>query len=217
MTLRCWSNRAQEAEQGLINLSDNEPVIVKLLVQYLYEAEYDPILPTPAPLKPGGIAPRTDPHTCAKNPSNYHCNSYGYYRQVCPHHSCGSQCSYNCNNFVCDKCATVTGDADQMLTHSKMYEIADKYDVSGLKQLCIEKYTRACNKFWDDAKFAESAYHAFSTTPTRDKGLRNIVCKTISQHMTLLKKPEVEDLMNEFNGLAFGLLFDKAEQAGWCD
>jgi hypothetical protein len=32
--------------------------------------------------------------------------------------------------------------------------------------------------------------------------------------MSLLEKPEVEDLMTEFNGLAFGLLFDKAKQSG---
>jgi hypothetical protein len=97
-----------------------------------------------------------------------------------------------------------------------MYEIADKYDVAGLKNLCIEKYKRACRKFWDDPKFAESAHHVYCTTPSRDKGLRNIVTKTLSDHMSL-EKPEIEDLMTEFNGLAFGLLFDKAKQSGWCN
>jgi hypothetical protein len=210
----------------VIDLSDNEPVIVKLLVQYLYEAEYDPILSGFAPEWDYGITP---PHTCSDStskvnlrrgrPSGYsHCQA-----QVCPHHRCGDYCDSNCEEFVCDECGkthTPAGDfqgtADDMVTHAKMYEMADKYDVSGLKQLCIEKYTQACIIFWDDPKFAESAYRVYSTTPTRDKGLRNIVCKIISLHMQLLKKPEIEDLMNEFNGLAFGLLFDKAEQAGWC-
>jgi hypothetical protein len=125
-----------------------------------------------------------------------------------------------CESFICGECRTPSGNfqgtANDMVTHAKMYEMADKYDISGLKQLCIEKYKQTCIVFWDDLKFAESAYHVYSTTPTRDKGLRNIVCKIISLHMQLLKKPEIEDLMNEFNGLAFGLLFDKAEQAGWC-
>jgi len=35
--------------------------------------------------------------------------------------------------------------------------------------------------------------------------------------MSLLEKPETEDLMTEFNGLVFGLLFDKAKQSGWCN
>jgi hypothetical protein len=120
-----------------------------------------------------------------------------------------------CESFICGECRAPSGNfqgtANDMVTHAKMYEMADKYDISGLKQLCIEKYKQTCIVFWDDLKFAESAYHVYSTTPTRDKGLRNIVCKIISLHMQLLKKPEIEDLMNEFNGLAFGLLFDKAE------
>ena len=96
-----------------------------------------------------------------------------------------------------------------------MYEIADKYDVVGLKGLVAEKFSRACQHFWNDAVFAAAAHHVFTTTPDHDKGLRDIVSKTISQHMPeLVKKPEVEALLTEFNGLAFGLLRMKTE-AGW--
>lgn len=96
-----------------------------------------------------------------------------------------------------------------------MYEIADKYGVVGLKDLTAEKFRRACQKFWDDATFAIAAHHAFSTTPDHDEGLRDIVSKTISDHMSeLLKKPDIEALLTEFNGLAFGLLKAKTE-AGW--
>ncbi|KAF3011203.1 hypothetical protein E8E13_011610 [Curvularia kusanoi] len=194
----------KESEQGIIDLSDNDPAIVDLLLQYIYEAEYDPILAAP----PAG-------HSCSQYINGHVCGDYGE-RCICDHHTCGEDCNYNCEDFVCSDCVELKGDSSQLLTHAKMFEMADKYVVSGLKQLCIEKYKQACLKFWDDSKFAESAYHAYSTTPTREKGLRNVVCKVISQHMSLLKKPEVEDLMNEFNGLAFGLLFEKAEQAGWC-
>lgn len=34
--------------------------------------------------------------------------------------------------------------------------------------------------------------------------------------MALLDKPEIEALMTEFNGLAFGLLKEKAKAQGWC-
>jgi hypothetical protein len=96
-----------------------------------------------------------------------------------------------------------------------MYEIGDRYYVSGLKKLSKEKFQQACCRHWDDTKFAEAANHVFSTTPENDKGLREVVCKTISQHMVLLKKPEIEALMTEFNGLVFGLLKEKAEMNGW--
>ncbi len=96
-----------------------------------------------------------------------------------------------------------------------MYEIGDKYYVSGLKQLAKRKFEAASAIYWNDPKFAEAAHHAFSTTPDHDKGLRDIVCKTISNHMSLLKKPEIEALMTNFNGLAFGVLKQKSEENGW--
>jgi hypothetical protein len=96
-----------------------------------------------------------------------------------------------------------------------MYEIGDKYQVSGLKDLAKFKFELACAKFWNDGVFAEAAGHAFATTPEDDKGLRRIVCKTISEHMGLLKKKDVGALLMEFNGLAYGLLMEKAEKNGW--
>ena len=63
--------------------------------------------------------------------------------------------------------------------------------------------------------FAEAAHYAFSTTPEDDRGLRRIVCKTFSEHMGLLKKGDVMELMTELNGLAFGLLMEMAEKNGW--
>lgn len=202
----------KEAEEAKIDLSDNDATMVKLLMQYLYEADYEPALPSFEASPP--LDAQTASHTCNTGFSN--CRSHMPSRNVCCHHKCGHQCSYDCNNFVCDKCFTLEGDAGQLLVHAKLYQMADKYDVVGLKDLCIEKYKSACLKFWNDPEFAESAHHVYCTSSTRDKGLRSVVCQTISDHMELLKKPEVEDLMTEYNGLAFGLLFDKAEKAGWC-
>lgn len=55
----------------------------------------------------------------------------------------------------------------------------------------------------------------FETTPDNDKGLRDLVVKTISDHMELLEKPEMDELMLEFNGLAYGLLKSKSKDKGW--
>jgi hypothetical protein len=87
-----------------------------------------------------------------------------------------------------------------------MYEIGDKYDVDGLKELAREKFAWMCTLFWNSAYFAPAAYYAYSTTPDEDKGLREVVSKTLFDHMDLIKKPEVEAVLNEFNSLAVGLL-----------
>lgn len=195
-------------------------------MQYLYEGEYDPVLlpdagaaPTRAPTissqKNGvrGKVYRLDfPHSCVTN--NWDgCNE----RNVCPHHTCGAECHLDCVNFNCIACTipSINGPADQLLLHAKMYEIGDKYDVVGLKELSKEKFDCACRHFWDDPAFPVAAHHAFSTTVDKDKGLRDIVSKTISSHMELLKKGEIRVLMTEVNGLALGVLLEKAEQVKW--
>ncbi|KAH6003989.1 hypothetical protein HBI39_022250 [Parastagonospora nodorum] len=219
----------KESSEGKIDLPEDEPVVVNLLIQYLYGGEYDPKLPD------GGCSgevteiqytgPRNShfhykfPHTCGPNGCAA-CN-------VCGHHICGSSCGSHsswCADFVCKFCCpnaitialpSPDGNAEQLLLHAKMYEIGDKYDVIGLKQLAREKFLRASAKYWDSEYFAPAAHYAFSTTPEDDKGLRNVISNIVSQHMGLLNKPAVEALLTEFNGLAVGLLKMRAKDLGW--
>ena len=64
--------------------------------------------------------------------------------------------------------------------------------------------------WWNDTNFSIAAHHALSTTLDHDRGLRDAVQQTISMHIELLDKPEVESLLSTFNGLAFRLLKEKA-------
>ncbi|KAH6840411.1 hypothetical protein B0T12DRAFT_459647 [Alternaria alternata] len=216
---RTLSFGGKESESGIVDLPEDEPTIVKLLIQYLYEGEYDPLLPD-------GEASRALSSTGARTQTSR------------PKHDLdGLPYSYDFpHNFNCEECnpspplpltplpstplpspplPSLNGNADQLLLHAKMYEIADKYDVVGLKDLVIEKFHRACQHFWDSDMFPVAAHHVFSTTPDHDKGLRDIVSATISAHMGLIKKPEVKVLLTEFNGLALGILEEKIIEHGW--
>ncbi|KAF1937280.1 hypothetical protein EJ02DRAFT_412596 [Clathrospora elynae] len=97
----------KESQDGIIELPMDDPATVKLLMQYLYECEYDPILPPGSDLQvhaaPGKV--KKD-----KKSAKIKC----------------------------------TGLAYQLMTHSRMYEIGDKYDVVGLKALSKEKFHHAC-------------------------------------------------------------------------
>lgn len=164
------TNMCKESQHGVINLPEDEPDIIKLLVQYLYENEYGPLLPaypsavTASTSRAEGMRPLFNrcgtaysysfPHSC-KGQGTF-CNE----RLVCPHHICRFQwqwwdntgaCNFRCQDFICNKilCQGSTilpfnGNADQLLIHAKMYEIADKYDVLGLKDLATENFNRAC-------------------------------------------------------------------------
>ena len=108
----------------------------------LYEAEYDPTLPN---LSIDGIPAQTVPQSCvSETDDDSSCRYLWERRTVGPHHHCGGDCSYKCEAFVCNKCLAIT---DKMLLHAKTYEMADKYDVVGLKAICIEKHKRACLEF----------------------------------------------------------------------
>ncbi|KAH3993102.1 hypothetical protein HBH70_192960 [Parastagonospora nodorum] len=221
----------KESSEGKIDLPEDEPAVVNLLIQYLYGGEYDPKLPD------GGCSTEvTEIKYTGHRNSYYHykfphtCGSNGCAaRNVCDHHACGSEpdcrsCGPRCKDFVCESCCpnarpialpSPDGNAEQLLLHAKMYEIGDKYDVIGLKQLAREKFLRASAKYWDSKHFAPAAHYAFSTTPEDDKGLRNAISNIVSQHMGLLNKPAVEALLTEFNGLAVGLLKMRAKDLGW--
>jgi hypothetical protein len=154
---------------------------------------------------------RSYDHTCAESNWSFNCDM-----KLCSHHTCGEDCMNNCTGFTCEDCHRTAvpkvESATQLLIHTKVYELADKYDVAGLKDLVKVKFDRACYQFWSDPAFAAAAHYAFSTTPEHDKGLRDIVSKTISDHMSdMIVKPEIETLLTEFNGLAYGLLKQKAE------
>ena len=212
----------------MVDLPEDDPEIVKILVQYLYEGEYEPILPSadaltltvavPTPVKRGKLSSRRQeysysfPHTC------YDRGDYCSNERLCPHHCCGEQCNHTCREFACEVCTTPapTGlSSSQLLTHTKMYEIADKYEVIGLKALAKEKFSRSCKHFWNTSDFPIAAHHAFSTTPEDDKGLRDLVSSTIAKHMELAQAPEIRAMLMQFNGLALGILDAKSTELGW--
>ena len=124
----------------------------------------------------------------------------------CPHHLCGVDCRNDCTMFVCDLCSrTLPPNPEDVLLHAKMYEIGHRYDVLGLQELAKQKFQAACHIHWNHAIFAEAAQHVFYSTPKYDKGLRDVVCRTLSKHLSLLQKPEIAALIKT-HGQAFNVL-----------
>jgi len=215
------SNATQETNEGKVDLPEDEPAIVKLLVQYLYEGEYrleSPDGPGFRVVNAAGSGTTPDeqieytcdfPHTC--DGANEGCME----PVICPHHTCGLHCESACIKFLCSECTETIEPPEQLLTHAKMYEIGDQYGVQGLKELSRKKSSKGCPLLWKADDFAMAANHAFSTTAENDEGLRAIVIGTILEHMELIRKPEIQALMVEFSSLALGVLLKKADEHGW--
>jgi hypothetical protein len=218
------SNIHQETLNGKIDLPEDEPAMIRLLLQYLYEGEYEPCFPDiPKSLKElrdGSLIDTSLSHGEGM-PYDYdfphRCNIYNSYiscgREICPHHTCGTDCKVpGCRNFICKACKIPKSSAAQLLVHAKMYEYADKYDVTGLKELSSAKFEAACQVFWDEDFFVPAAQHALSTTMDEDRGLRDVVSATIAKHKELIAKPAVETLLTQFNGLSIDIFKQVAKK-----
>jgi hypothetical protein len=193
---------------------------MKLMIQYLYEGEYDPRLPEePFMTKTGTwnfkIASdkkkfRYDfPHTCSPG-----CPSPG--DNVCPHHHCLSNtCREECVRFICRTCTAPqppTGGAPQLLIHSKLFAMAEKYDIPGLALLAQAKFARACESNSDTDDFITATEHVLTSTPDSKEGLRKILHEVLALKRTLMKNSEIAALLNKHVGFAFGVLKRQAEE-----
>ena len=195
-------------EQSTINLPESDPAIIKLLLDFLYEAEYEPRL---AKAHEGqfevAMSRRTNkgyhykfPHTCKKGPKHQQARCIA--GQVCPHHQCKTEtCKYGCLNLICGTC---TGfNAADVLLHAKMCAIADKYSVKGLSILASDKLARVGENFWNYKVFPQAVEYALSSTSKDSFALRNALSKIIVSHVELLLKPEIVAIMEKHCGFAF--------------
>lgn len=125
-------------------------------------------------------------------------------------------CSYLGRATICRTCEQAAGQPSQrsqngdcLIIHAKIYAIAEKYFVAGLKELAMEKFKAACTSSWDDAAFPVAVNIVYQTTPESDLGLRGVVLDTITSRLSLIGKPEIQVLLAEGNGLALGVLLKK--------
>lgn len=196
------TNTTQEAETKNIGLVDDEVDIVGLMLEYLYTGDYAPsasiTMADIAAARPQyGLPPlgRQFPHTCNSSRSGI---------TICPHHNCGA--FQNLVGWTCAQCVPNDADTNLLVEHTKLYELADKYQIAGLKPLIQGKFRAACQLHWAKPEFVSAVEIAFTTTPDEDKGIRSIVVDTLSAHREIIAKPEMEELMESLNGLAYAVL-----------
>ncbi len=63
-----------------------------------------------------------------------------------------------------------------LLLHVKVYIIAEKFMIQGLKDLSLRKFKAAALKGWDTSEFLDAAKLAYSDTMEADRGLERCHC-----------------------------------------
>ncbi|KAF2823013.1 hypothetical protein CC86DRAFT_423097 [Ophiobolus disseminans] len=127
-------NTDVEAMPGsTLNLPDEDPMIIGLLIQILYTGGY-----SSSEIQPWF------PYTCRGN-----CNT-----ELSLHCICDPFRHDDCTNDMCSMCVierlyNPSESAAKLLRHAKLYQIAIKYNLPDLADLSSSKFRHACSLYWE--------------------------------------------------------------------
>ncbi|KAF4555895.1 Hypothetical protein D9617_2g058600 [Elsinoe fawcettii] len=96
-------------------------------------------------------------------------------------------------------------DESHLLAHTRVYALAEKYQISALKSLAQSKFEVAMACFYDSPEFADAVEEVYTSTIDTDRGLRNIVIQAFRNHPQLANTQDVYSVIKNTPSLAFEL------------
>jgi hypothetical protein len=98
-------------------------------------------------------------------------------------------------------------EASALLLNTKVYVMAEKYDIRDLKILAANKFEAALPNEWNSHSMTTSIKIMYEETPVQDILLKNIALKGAGDHIRdLLRRKEFVNLCKERSDLCFDLL-----------
>ncbi|KAF1925799.1 uncharacterized protein M421DRAFT_397921 [Didymella exigua CBS 183.55] len=92
-----------------------------------------------------------------------------------------------------------------LVIHAKVYAIAEKYGIAGLKSLARNKFSYQMSLHLNSPEFADACQEAYESTFHTDRGLRDVIVQTFRANPDLSMREDVEMAVRETPGLAFEL------------
>jgi hypothetical protein len=96
-------------------------------------------------------------------------------------------------------------ESSHLITHAKVYAIAEKYGIAGLKALARSKFVDQIDLHLSSPEFPEACQEAYESTFHSDRGLRDVIIQAFRANPSLSLRPDVEIMVRETPGLAFEL------------
>ncbi|KAI0859965.1 hypothetical protein F4860DRAFT_481275 [Xylaria cubensis] len=152
----------KETRERIVDLPDDDPWAVKMMVHYFYHFEYD----TQSVME------------SSQNSSEATHASLGEASQI----------------------------PSSLVLHAKIYALAEKYNICGLKDFALQEFKAAAAEHWATPGFLEAARVAYISTIEADRGLRDVVVTTFHRHSELLNQEETLSVLKESGMLAYDLL-----------
>lgn len=98
-----------------------------------------------------------------------------------------------------------TQETPPLVIHARVYALAEKYGIYGLKTLAREKFESLVSDKWDESDFLEATEEVYTTTVDNDRGLRNIILQSFRKWPELASSPDVQNTVQHVPPLAFDL------------
>lgn len=104
---------------------------------------------------------------------------------------------------------------NELIIHTKVYALAEKYLIDGLKALALRKFNEATIDHWASNDLLEAAQVVYQYTVETDRGMRDTVIQTFYGHPELLDKEEVQDIFRTLPLLAYDLMMHVRLKQQW--
>ncbi|RYP19977.1 hypothetical protein DL765_003026 [Monosporascus sp. GIB2] len=101
--------------------------------------------------------------------------------------------------------AAAAAQAPNLAVHARLYALASKYAVEGLKALAAEKFERGVGLHWETEDFLRAAREAYTSTDRADRRLRDAVLAAVKAHPQLLERARFQEVIRGLE-LSFDLL-----------
>jgi len=183
----------KEARTGVINLLDDDPLAVQLMVDYFYHLNYHISWYR-------GCSKNTQPKspTIEEDASS----EDALWRRE----SEDEKSTRSANERPLPK----------LTIHATVFALAEKYAVEDLMELALDKFKEEAETNWNPVDFLQAAEVVYTTTTEEVRGMRTAVLDILYQYPSILVKPEGQKLAKNVGDLTFDALMHMvARRASW--
>lgn len=75
--------------------------------------------------------------------------------------------------------------------HARMFALGDRYDIPGLRDVAVKKYSSRGVVYWEPVEYLESIYDVYRRTPASIRQLRNAACNLVRNNLRKMLDDEV--------------------------
>ncbi|CAI6302668.1 unnamed protein product [Periconia digitata] len=169
----------KEGKDAIIELHGEDPLAVAAVVDFVYKSDYKPLM-----LEDG------EDHR------------WKFDHAACQHHEV--VCDPDTCLFECSTCSKlVWGKPEEMSLHINVYQLADMYQISNLKQLAFRNFQNTASDFWDTKEFVEAVH---SVGRSDHDELKEVIIATVLEHLELLEKEDFALVLEEYSALSMRIL-----------